>query len=138
MRKKLIIITVMCFILAFSCSCNLNGKKQYYSEKENYISITGTITEIKYNEDSTALYISFSDLSSVLDDVSFKIVGDNLQIVQNNGIDSKLRTGDKINFITAPKYFGDGYVMPIVAISVNGENLLDFEEGYANLLKWLS
>lgn len=27
--------------------------------------------------------------------------------------------------------------MPIVTVSVNGEELLEFEEGYTNLLKWL-
>lgn len=39
--------------------------------------------------------------------------------------------------MTAPRYFGDGYVMPIVAISVDGEQLLDYEEGYANFMEWL-
>ena len=33
------------------------------------------------------------------------------------------------------KYFGDGYSMPIVSISVNGEVLLSFDEGFENLMK---
>ena len=65
------------------------------------------------------------------------IVGENLEIVKANRIDDKLKIGEQITFITAPKYFGDGYVMPIVAISISGENMLDFEEGYKNLLDWL-
>lgn len=57
--------------------------------------------------------------------------------MQKNNIDEQIKIGDTIQFVTAPKYFGDGYVMPIVAISVDGEVLLEFEEGYANFLKWL-
>ena len=77
-------------------------------------------------------------MSHVLDDKFFKIVGRSLEIVKANKIDDKLKIGKTITIITAPKYFGDGYVMPIVAISINGEDLLDFEEGYNSLLDWLS
>ena len=132
---KLIIITSICVLL---CSCNSSGTIEYYSQKENYISVTGTVSSIKYNEEVTALYIDFSELSPVLDDTCFKIVGENLEIVKANRIDDKLKIGEQITFITAPKYFGDGYVMPIVAISISGENMLDFEEGYKNLIDWLS
>ncbi|MBE6533949.1 MAG: hypothetical protein E7678_03145 [Ruminococcaceae bacterium] len=124
-------------LLIFS-SCRSLEERKYYSQKENYISVTGTVLNVKYNEDSTALYIEFSELLPVLDDTCFKIVGENLQIVQNNDIYNKIKIGEQISFITAPKYFGDGYVMPIVAMSTNGESLLDFEEGYKNLLDWMS
>lgn len=136
--KLIMIITSICILLVLLCSCNSSGIIEYYSQKENYISVTGTVSNIQYNEDTTALYIDLSELSPVLDDTCFKIVGENLEIVKTNKIDDKLKTGERITFITAPKYFGDGYVMPIVAISISGENLLDFEEGYKNLLDWLS
>ena len=136
--KLFMIITTICILLVLLCSCNSSQIIEYYSLKENYISVTGTVSNIKYNENTTALYIDLSELSPVLDDTCFKIVGENLEIVKANKIDDKLKTGEQITFITAPKYFGDGYVMPIVAISINGENLLDFEEGYRNLLDWLS
>ena len=136
--KLIMIITTACILLVLLCSCNSPEKIKYYSQKENYLSVTGTVSNIKYNEDTTALYIDLSELSPVLDDTCFKIVGENLEIVRANKIDDKLKTGEQITFITAPKYFGDGYVMPIVAISISGENLLDFEEGYENLLDWLS
>ena len=133
--KSIMIIISICILL---CSCNSVGRIEYYTQKENYISVTGTISSIKYNEEATALYIDFSDLSPVLDDTCFKIVGKNLETVKSNRIDDKLKIGEQIIFITAPKYFGDGYVMPIVSISISGENLLGFEEGYENLIDWLS
>ena len=136
--KLIIVIISICILLVLLCSCNSSRITEYYSQKGNYISVTGTVSNVKYNEDATALYIDFSELSPVLDDMCFKIVGENLEIVKANKIDDKLKTGEQITFITAPKYFGDGFVMPIVAISISGDSLLDFEEGYKNLLDWLS
>ena len=137
--KVIGLITTLCILLAFLCSCQSHQDKiRYYSEKENYISVTGIVQHIKYSEDSSELYIGFSELSPVLDDDCFKIVGNNLKIVQNSKIDEKLKIDDEISFITAPKYYGDGYVMPIVAITINGEELLEFDEGYENLIDWLS
>lgn len=132
------VITSLCTLLVLLCSCNSPRKIEYYSQKENYINVTGTVSNIKYNEDATVLYIGLSKLSPALDDTSFKIVGENLKIVKTNKIDEKLKVDKQITFITAPRYFGDGYVMPIVAISISGENLLEFEDGYNNFLNWLS
>lgn len=136
--KAITIITVALVTLALICSCTSVKQIEYYSQKENYISTSGTVTHMSYNKDSTALYLEFDELSHTFDDSCFKIVGENLKIVQANGIDYKINLGDRIDFITAPRYFGDGYVMPIVAVSINGESLLDFDEGYENLIIWLS
>lgn len=75
--------------------------KEYYSEKSNYVNATGIVTFISYDEDKSALYIGFSDLSPQFDDSCFKIVGDNLSIVQQNGIDQRIEIGDQVDFITA-------------------------------------
>ena len=138
LSRLIITITTLGIMLVLFCSCNSSRKNEYYSQKENYISVTGTVSSIKYNEESTALYIDFSELSPTLDDTCFKIVGKNLETVKSNRIDDKIKIGEQLTFITAPMYFGDGYVMPIVAVSINGEVLLDFEEGYENLLDWIS
>ena len=140
MKIKRILLTCVCVcvVLLLCCSCYSSEEYLYYSQRENYIEVEGTVSYIKYNEDSTALYIGFSKLSTALDDSCFKIVGDNLKIVKDNNIDDKLTEGEKISFVTAPKYFGDGYVMPIVSLTINGEILLEFDEGYTNFLNWLS
>ena len=134
--NKVFMVLLLLNILVLS-ACYSAKEKKYYAQKDNYINATGTVIHIAYSKDHTELYLGFSELTPTFDDIDFKIVGDNLSIVQKNNIDEKIKTGDKIEFITAPKYFGDGYVMPIVAISVDGEVLLEFEEGYANFLKWL-
>lgn len=143
MRKRMLwlkwvalAISLLC-LLVFSTSCTARKMKDYYSQKSNYVNATGIVTHISYNENRSALYLGFSNLNPQFDDNSFKIVGDNLPIVQQNDIDKKIKIGDQVDFITAARYFGDGYVMPIVEISVNEEELLSFEDGFANLLKWL-
>ncbi len=136
MRKKIILSFFLLCLFVLS-ACDSKEMKDYYSQRDNYVCATGTVTHIAYNEDKDALYVGFSDLVPTFDDDCFKIVGENLLIVQENGIDEKMEIGDTMEFVTAPKYFGDGYVMPIVEVSIDGEKLLEFEEGFSNLLKWL-
>lgn len=135
--KRAILAISLLNLLVLSTSCSTSSMRDYYVQKENYVNAVGIVTHISYNEDNASLYLDFSDLNPEFDDSSFKVVGDNLSIVQHNGIDEKIEIGDQVSFITAARYFGDGYVMPIVALSVNGEELLRFDEGVANLLKWL-
>ena len=141
MKRFLKLIAVafsLCVILSAAVSCRSQEQIEYYSQMDNYIGVTGIVTSVKYDENARALYVEFSDLSVKLDDNCFKIIEENLKIAEENGIYEKLKIGELVTFITAPRYFGDGYVMPIVALSVNGKNILQFEEGYANLLAWLS
>ena len=143
-----VLLSICMIILFSSCKNNIGQvifdvldqkpeKRVYYSKLENYVEATGTVDHIMYSDDYTELCLGFSDLTPSFDDDSFEIVGKNLAIAQKNGIDEKIKLGDTVNFITAPEYFGDGYIMPIVAISVNGETLLEFEDGFKNYLNWL-
>ena len=134
-KKFWSVFCALCMAL-FLCSCTA-AMREYYSHEDNFVSATGVVIHMVQSEEYHAIYFGFSDLSPKFDDVNFKIVGDNVQIVLENGISEKIKLGDTVEFVTAPRYFGDGYVMPIVAISVDGEQLLDYEEGYANFMEWL-
>lgn len=46
-----------------------------------------------------------------------------------------LQQGTEVTFVTAPRCFGDGYIMPIVAIKTNEKEILGYEEGYKGLIK---
>ena len=74
-------------------------------------------------------------MSENFEDDCFVIAGANMDVVLANGIRRKLTMGDTITFVAAPKVFGDGYVIPIVSITIDDQELLGFEEGYQNLLK---
>ena len=138
--QKWIMLFVLCVVLIMLSSCYAVRELKYYAQKENYVNATGIVTHIAYynkSTDDSELFIEFSDLTPSFSDTRFSIVGKNLQIVQSNGIDDKLKIGDQVEFISAIEYFGDGYHMPIIAITINGESLLEFEDGFPNYLEWL-
>ena len=129
----LLLLVVLSFCLV---SCKMTKKeREYYQNKANYIEATGTVINVKYVKDSTVLYLGFSDLSRKFDGVDFEVVGGNVSILKSNNVEINL--GDKLTFITAPKYFGDGYIMPIVALWKDDECLLDFETGFSNFQSYL-
>lgn len=136
--RILFVLSCLIVLSGLLTSCLSIRYRIYYPVKDNYIEVSGVVIHMKYSDDHTVLYIAFSDMDRKLDDRSFEIVGENLRIVEKNGIDDKIKIGDRVTFITAPKYFGDGYVMPIVAISANGESLLDFDEGFKNFMDYLN
>lgn len=136
MKKRLIaLVLLLCIIL--SCTSCKRTKLQYYSQKENYITAEGTVAFIAYNDDSSFVTYSLDNVTPFFDDRGFKLVGDNLVIAQENGIDELIKVGDTIKFVSAPKYFGDGYIFPIVALSKDDRVFLEFEEGYSNLIQWI-
>ena len=135
--KWLFVVLAMLLPLMLT-SCMQKRMEKYYTKTENYIVVKGTVSHIKYSEDGTELYLGFEEMEPKCDDNSFKIVGKNLDIVKENGIDEKIHMGDRVSFMTAPEYFGDGYVMPIVGIAVDGETLLEFSDGYGHFIEWLT
>lgn len=136
--RILFVLSCLIVLSGLLTSCLSIRYRICYPVKDNYIEVSGVVIYMKYSDDHTELCIAFSDMDRKLDDRSFEIVGENLRIVEKNGIDDKIKIGDRVTFITAPKYFGDGYVMPIVAISANGESLLDFDEGFKNFMDYLN
>lgn len=136
--RILFVLSCLIVLSGLLTSCLSIRYRIYYPVKDNYIEVSGVVLYMEYSDDHTVLYIAFSDMDRKLDDRTFEIVGENLRIVEKNGIDDKIKIGDRVTFVTAPKYFGDGYVMPIVAISANGESLLDFDEGFKNFMDYLN
>lgn len=140
--KRIAATAIVCMLLVFLCSCMLSYRSReilYYSQEENYISITATMINAKYSEQfPDRLIVNLTEMSTTLDDNCFKIVGENLRIVEASEAFDKLQPGQQITIITAPRYFGDGYIYPIVGLSIDGQTLLEFDEGYQNFLSWLT
>ena len=137
LKNRALIATIVLGALFLVNSCYTKSEIRYYTQLDNYTNATGTVSFIKYNEDKTGLYLELSDLEPQFSSLVFKIVGDNLVIVQKNGIDEKVKVGSQVSISFAPEVFGDGYVIPLVSISTDEEELLGFDEGYSNLLIWL-
>lgn len=136
MKKRyiaLILAAVLLFVLFKWC-----GRWQYasyYEKTENYVSAAGTVTHIADDEEF-GLFLEFKDMTTNFSDTLFVFRGKNREIVLEKGILEKLAIGDRVEFVTNGWYAGDGYAMPIVAICVDGEWLLEFEDGYENLVEF--
>lgn len=85
----------------------IKREKEYYSDKSNFIACNGEITYLKYNNGSTYLGMNIDKLYN-FSDGTFKLNYENSLIVKELGFENDIHLGDKISFISAPKYFGDG------------------------------
>ena len=128
------IIAIMLLLLCLA-GCQ---SEDYYADESNYITAVGTVCHIRYTDDGEELYLGISGLGSEFADVNFRIIGDGLTAAQGRGIDGKLQIGDEVTFISAPSYFGDGYVVPIAALTVHGETLVEFDEGFESIRQWMA
>ena len=143
--KRVAVSILAIFLLLSLPSCVRREMKDYYSDRDNYITVTGTVSHMKYNDWGDILYLGFSDTEfqtpqtdlKNFESNTFKIVGENLDVVQQHGVDDKIEIGDKVTFVVAPSIFYDAYAIPIVSISTDDECLLGFDEGVSNLLDWL-
>ena len=125
-------VLLMLSLCLLVCGCGNESMTTYYADKDNYITAVGTVSHIFNDEDERVLYIAFDALSSSFDDNNFKVTGENYDAVVENGIMEVLQLGVQMEFATAPRYFGDGYVMPIVAVKINEVDYLNFEKGFSN------
>ena len=133
---KCIALIAICFVMVYSLlGCYRQRERKYYSDKSNYITCEAVVKNIFLSEDKATVYLWLNPMLDVYSDTTFKIVGKSAEVFINNGGFQIIAQGDTIEFTSAPRYFGDGYVMPIVAVYCDGCILLDFESGYNNLME---
>ncbi|MBR4077780.1 MAG: hypothetical protein IKK17_04145 [Oscillospiraceae bacterium] len=132
---KTVVMVVLLLALVGCGGVAKSVEKEYYMDVNNYITEEAVVDTITYDKKIEYIGIRLSEISDVYQGERFIIEGENLDIVLANGILEKIEPNSVIEFTSAPAFFGNGYLMPIVQLSVNGETLLSFEEGYANLLK---
>lgn len=119
-----------------SCAYTKIKPIEHYSNEEHYIEVTGTISHVVFDDEYKTLYLGFSDLSDTFADNTFELTGRNYSIVADAARES-IEVGRTATFVTAPRYFFDGYIMPIVSFTIYGECLLEYEERLSNFLDWL-
>ncbi len=131
---RFVISFCVILLLIVSIGCTKNREKEYYEDINNYISDEAIVENIIYNEEEDYIVLWLSVTNEAYQIPNFIIEGENANIVLKKDILEKLKVGDTVKFISAPKIFGNGDFLPIVALSVSNDKLLDFETGYENLL----
>lgn len=133
-RKYVFVLFVLGIMLSLT-GCYAIKEKNYYSDKSNFITGSAKVENIIYDEESNSVYFWLNKIDEAYQDSTFKVEGENVDILFEKNIFETIGIGDEIIFTSAPRYFGDGYCMPIVAISHEDEEILSFEEGYENFMK---
>lgn len=87
-----------------SCAYTKIKQIEYYSNEENYIEVTGTISHVVFDDEYKTLYLGFSDLSDTFADNTFELTGRNYSIVADAARES-IEVGRTATFVTAPRYF---------------------------------
>ena len=109
-------------------------EKEYYANFDHFITEEAVVEKINYNEEDNYIVLILGEIDETYQDNNFIIRSDNADIVLENGLLHTLQIGDVITFTSAPQIFGDGYMMPIVSLSVEGKELLNINIGYQNLM----
>ena len=133
--QKMCLVWIFIAMLAALAGCaSTSEKAEYYSDSSNYVTAAGKLTYIRNDAEHDAVYLAIEDLTPAFSDPNFKIQGENYRLACERGLMEALEIGQTVTFQAAPKYFGDGYVIPIAGITVDGSIYLDFEDGKANII----
>ena len=109
-------------------------EKKYYADFNNFITDEAIVDNVIYNEEEEYIVLWLSEIDEAYQCSDFIIEGNNTALVLQSGILDKIKIGDVVTYTSAPRIFGDGDFMPIIGISVSGEELLNVDDGYRNLM----
>lgn len=134
MKKLTIIVTFILVVLISGCKSQdqiLSERMiEKYSNDANYVRFMGEV--VSFDEDAGTVIINSKELIekqvSANGIYKFCIYGENDNFTLN--------VDDEIEFLTVPFHFYNGHVLPIVEVVLNGNVLLEFEEGKEALIDW--
>lgn len=142
MKKAMaLFLCIIVFLPLNACDYNAplrNKMLDYYSRAENYVQVQGIIKTIAYLEDINELRV---EIEITTEDHQFPYIGEDgcgeFAIVSWSSYEFNLEVDNVIAFTSAPMYFYNGHVWPIVAIQSKGEEYLSFCDGKDNYLNWI-
>jgi len=137
-HKRIVLLLLVCGVVWGINFLFEVRRENYYKEQDNYIVAKGYIESFHYSEENEAYYFILKpDWSpqKKSGDPNFKVIGNGVVILKERNIETVLEQGSSIEFSYAPKYFGDGYIRPMVSLKVGDQVLLTFEDGYRGLLE---
>lgn len=132
--KKYKLLSLVLIALFLFVGCSKMHEKKYYTDINNFITDEAVVDNIIYNEEEGYIVLWLSEIDEAYQCSDFIIEGKNVDLVLENGILDKIEIGDAITYTSAPRIFGNGDFMPIIEISASGEELLNVDDGYKNLM----
>lgn len=136
--KKVICLAVL-FILVLTTGCQTAIERdkakmlEIFQNTDNYITLTGTVIQVDNGSHRTKIVVRCEELKQLLaqedDECEY-------WVFSNSNVN--ISVGDSIVYTTVPLQDPYGTWLPIVAISTNGNDILNFEEGRENLIEWVN
>ena len=130
-----------CFYLMTTCDCNAplrNKMLNYYTQESNYQQLTGRIISIKYFDDVDELFIEIDILTENHNFPLNATTGyGEFDIVDWSNYQFLLQEKEIIVFTSAPMYFYNGHILPIVKLEKNNQEFLSLSCGMDNYCNWI-
>ena len=124
---------ILTLLVPFS-GCYSVREQAYYGDRDNFITEEAIVDNIIYNEEKHYIVLWLSEIDPSYQACEFILRGDNVTLALENDILNNIKVGDRITYTSAPGFFGNGYFMPIVGLSIKGKEILNLEKGYQNLM----
>ena len=102
---------------------------EYYSDDSNYINLDGVIVSIDTSQWEIDITTENSGITAE-GPVTFHVM------IDLDWLD-EMEVGDEISFVTAPMYFYNGHIWPVVAVEKDGKTYVSFEDGKERYLQWI-
>ncbi len=129
------LILVLLFLCA-SCGAPNFRIRQYYQDESHFKEYKATVKGYyDYWGDSNLIHLYIGDTGGDFSSSSIYLIGENANAARKNQIWNVIRIDSEITFVTSEAIFYDGYMLPIVALSCQGEELLDYDQGRQNLIE---
>ncbi len=138
--KKLCIFILIFIVLINFVSCILNtplrnSMVDYYKCESNYEKFNGIIASINNSRDGIVLEVTILDLQH-----NYPLnTNGNQEFLLINSIEENfnLEIKEEVTLISAPKFFYNGHILPVVYLEKNGEVLLEYTVGKECYLNWI-
>lgn len=139
--KRIFCLAIIFALFLTSCSIAVNREKRKMLEicnnDENYITLTGKVVgvEIQSPQSLMNVVIECDELKTY-----FPNATDTYTFVVHSVSHLDLEVGDTIEFTTVKTWLDNKWVktLPIVAVSISNENILNIQDGKQNLIDWIN
>ena len=139
MGKRIAVLIIAICMLLSCASCTSRRVKAYYEDPSVFQEITAVVDGFFDSwDESNEICLSFN-----LDGIDFSssllyLSGENANLARENHIWDVVKIGSEVTFSAARGQFWDGFHIQIVALKCDGITLLEFDQGYQNLLASLA
>ena len=137
MKKVICLVVLFILVLTTGCQTAIERDKakmlEIFQNTDNYITLTGTVIQVDNGSHRTKIVVRCEELKQLLakenDECEYWVFASS---------NVNISVGDSIVYMTVLFQDPHRHWLPIVAVNINGNDILNFEEGNENLIQWVN